>query len=290
MAIAGADMGCADTLTLHDGSTLTLPDHETALDKALKAQREMSGCVRGSRRWRGNLQCLRTQRRAMQRRDHDAVRKAARNIARTYDVIGLESLNIKGMGTSARARSDTGVAAKRALNRRIRAGLWGFTQTAIANAMQSTGGLALKLPAMDSSRTDAACGHVDAENRKAKLFCCISCGRIDDADVNAASVMRQRATSWLELKASGHTDRESNETLWKRLRAARTESKRKGADHAEATTKPACVATRTRTHNGAAGAAPIAPARSKPPRLTPDKGTADGNGQRGHEQCSQSSI
>ena len=104
VAIAGADMGCADTLTLHDGSTLTLPDHETALDKALKAQREMSGCVRGSRRWRGNLQCLRTQRRAMQRRDHDAVRKAARNIARTYDVIGLESLNIKGMGTSARAQ------------------------------------------------------------------------------------------------------------------------------------------------------------------------------------------
>ena len=27
-AVAGADMGCADTLTLHDGSTLTLPEHE----------------------------------------------------------------------------------------------------------------------------------------------------------------------------------------------------------------------------------------------------------------------
>ena len=72
------------------------------------------------------------------------------------------------------AANNTGVAAKRALNRRIRAGLWGFTQTAIANAMQSTGGLTLKLPAMDSSRTDAACGHVDAENRKAKLLGIIS--------------------------------------------------------------------------------------------------------------------
>ena len=108
-------MGCADTLTLQDGSTLTLPEHEEALEKALKAQRAMSGCVRGSRQWKDNLECLRTQRRAMQHRDHDAVHKTACEIAQTYSVLGLESLNIKGMGTSARARSDTGVGAKRAL-------------------------------------------------------------------------------------------------------------------------------------------------------------------------------
>ena len=81
-AVAGADMGCADTLTLHDGSTLTLPEHEEALEKALKAQRAMSRCVRGSRQWKNDLERLRTQRRAMQDRDHDAVRKAAREIAR----------------------------------------------------------------------------------------------------------------------------------------------------------------------------------------------------------------
>ena len=92
-----------------------------------------------------------------------------------YSVLGLESLNIKGMGTSARARSGTGVGAKRALNRRIRAGLWGFTQTTLANAMEAVGGVALRLPAMDSSRTDAQCGHVDAENRKGKAFRCIRC-------------------------------------------------------------------------------------------------------------------
>ena len=64
-AVAGADMGCADTLTLHDGSTLTLPEHEEALEKALKAQRAMSRCVRGSRQWKNDLERLRTQRRAM---------------------------------------------------------------------------------------------------------------------------------------------------------------------------------------------------------------------------------
>ena len=50
--------------------------------------------------------------------------------------------------------------------------VWGVTQTTLANAMEVAGCLVLKLPAMDSSRTDAACGHVDAENRKGKLFRC----------------------------------------------------------------------------------------------------------------------
>ena len=288
--IAGADMGCSDTLTLHDGSTLTLPDHDAALEKTLKAQRAMNGCVRGSRRWQSTLQCLRTQRRTMQRRDHDAVRKAARTLAATYDVVGLESLNITGMGASARGRGGTGVAAKRGLNRRIRASLWGFTQNTIANAMEAAGGHALKLPAMDSSRTDAACGHVDAASRNAKLFRCTACGRVDDADVNAAKVMRQRASTWLELKATGLSDREASETLWNKLRTARRESKRKGADHAEAITKPACVITRPRLHHGAAGAASTASAGPNPPRPASNSGTADGSGPRGHEQYSQRSI
>ena len=192
----------------------------------------MSQCVKGSREWRRHLKRLREQRRAMQAGDHDAGRKAAREIARAYTAIGLESLNIKGMGASARGHG--GVAAKQALNRRLRAGLWGFTQTTLANAMEAAGGVALRLPAMDSSRTDTACGRVDAGNRKGKMFRCTAytCGRVDDADVNAARVMRQRALRWLALKSAGHSDREAAETLWEELRTARKESKRWGADRA----------------------------------------------------------
>ena len=156
--------------------------------------------------------------------------------------------------------------------------------------MVAAGAVALRLPAMDSSRTDAECDHVDADNRKGKMFRCTACGRVDDADVNAAKVMRQRALRWLALKSAGHSDREATETLWRELRTARKESKRWGVDRAEATAKPACAVESTRTHNGAAGAASIAPAGSDPPRLPSDKDAADGDGQRGHEQCSQSSI
>ena len=176
------------------------------------------------------------------------MRKASREIARVYTAIGLKSLNIKGMGASARGRGHGGVAAKQALNRRIRAGLWGFTQHAIASAMEAAAALALKLPAMDSSRTDAGCGHVDAESRKGKAFRCTACGRVDDADVNAARVMRQRALRWLGLKSAGHSDREATEMLWKELRTARRESRRLGADRAEATIKPACAGETFRFH------------------------------------------
>ena len=192
MPVRIAPPGAPWRVHLPNGGGVEIPEHTERADVCHGAR---------MRERAATLECLRTQRRAMQHRDHDAVRKSAREIARAYSVLGLESLNIKGMGTSARGRSDTGVGAKRALNRRIRAGLWGFTQTTLANAMEGAGAVALRLPAMDSSRTDAECGHVDAENRKGKAFRCIRCARVDDADVNAAKVMRQRALRWLALKS-----------------------------------------------------------------------------------------
>ena len=81
------------------------PSLDEALTRCRHQQRAMSRCVRGSRQWKNNLERLRTQRRAMhdRDRDHDAVRKAAREIARAYHVIALESLNIKGTGSSSSA-------------------------------------------------------------------------------------------------------------------------------------------------------------------------------------------
>ena len=95
-------------------------------------------------------------------------------------------------------------------------------------------------------RPGLECGHIDAGNRKGKMFRCMACGRVDDADVNAAKVMRQRGLRWLALKSAGHSNREAAETLWKALRTARKESKRWGADRAEAPTE-----ARSRSHHQA---------------------------------------
>ena len=48
--VAGADMGCADTVTLHNGKTLSLPRHSATLERAVAAQGRMNACVKGSRK------------------------------------------------------------------------------------------------------------------------------------------------------------------------------------------------------------------------------------------------
>ena len=48
--VAGADMGCADTVTLHNGKTLSPPRHSATLERAVAAQGRMNACVKGSRK------------------------------------------------------------------------------------------------------------------------------------------------------------------------------------------------------------------------------------------------
>ena len=259
--VAGADMGCADTLTLHNGHTLTLPDHGAALDTALGAQRAMSKCVAGSRRWREQVRRLQTAKHTMGCRDRDAVRKAAKTMASTFDVLGLEHLNIAGMGMSARGRSWVGVGAKRALNRRIRAALWGFTQHALGAALEARGGEVLKLPAVDSSRTCAQCGHVDGASRNARKFECTACRHRANADVNAGRNLRARALRYLQIKGDRLTDSETHQALWKELAATRKQC----AGDAGASTKPARSAAGAH-HNGGAGAPSTTLAEEAPAR------------------------
>ena len=289
--VAGTDMGCSDAVTLHDGRTLKLPNHDPGIERCLKAHKTMNQCKQGSRQWTQSLDGLRAERRGMRHRDRNAVRKFARALAHEFNVVGLEGLNISGMGASARARASTAVAAKQALNRKIRASLWGFTQHAIASAMESAGGRAVTLPAMDSSRTDSACGHVDAKNREGKTFRCTRCGRTADADVNAASVMRQRAMRWEELRAGTASDKDATDHLWKELREARKRSEKTSSGNstdARARTKPGGkVRCNVRATNGGAGASSAALARAGTPHQGSETGSGEGNRAGRHEELSQ---
>ena len=249
--VAGADMGCADTLTMHNGRTITLPDHTVGMDVVLDAQRAMNKCVQGSRQWHEHLEQLRSEKAAMRSRDRDAIRKAAKDFAAMFDVLGLESLNITGMGASARGRAWAGVAAKRGLNRSIRSALWGFTQDTLKAALEARGGTVLKLPAMDSSTTCAACGHVDAKSRDKRRFECTACEHKANADVNAGQVLRARALRWLALKAQGLTDGAAKNALWGELRTARkrcagqagAENQARARDHGRTAVQRRCGCT-----------------------------------------------
>jgi putative transposase len=44
-----------------------------------------------------------------------------------------------------------------------------------------------------SSQECSHCGHVACESRRRRRFCCVGCGYVNHADVNAALVIRGRA-------------------------------------------------------------------------------------------------
>ena len=214
-------MGCADTVTLHNGKTLTLPDHSATLERAVAAQGRMNACVNGSRQWRDEPETMRGAQAAMRARDRDAILKFACWRALRFDIAGFESLQIKTMTESAKPRGVANVEQVQRLHRSIRRACWGITQDATAAAFKPRGGRTLKLPARDSSDTCAECAHIDAASRNGKRFRCTACAHQDDADVNAALIMRGRALRWLELRASADTDGEAHRAVGDELKARR---------------------------------------------------------------------
>ena len=84
---------------------------------------------------------------------------------------------------------------------------WGAWRACIVSALEAAGGTLADLPAMDSSRTCARCGYVDAKSREGKHFECTASGHAEDAAVNAREVLGQRAEHWTRLRAEGKTPR-----------------------------------------------------------------------------------
>ena len=95
--------------------------------------------------------------------------------------------------------------AKAGLAKRILASCWGQTWTYLQYKARRKGKLTIKVPPHHSSQECAACGHTHPENRPDQAtFRCMSCGHTDNADHNAAKVLKQRGIAMLlngEVKA-----------------------------------------------------------------------------------------
>jgi len=117
----------------------------------------------------------------------DWAEKASTEIARGYDLIRLEDLNVRSMTRSARGTADQpgrNVQQKAGLNRSIQRSGWGLF--AIRLGHKAAGRFEKVNPAFTSQRC-SACGHIAAESRKSQaLFACVACNYTGNADVNAA--------------------------------------------------------------------------------------------------------
>jgi transposase len=189
--VVGIDRGVKVGAALSTGEMLTVPrlrGREAA--RLLRLERKLARAKRGSNRRRDvKAQIARTKAREADRRK-DWAEQASTDIARRFDVIRVEDLNIKGMTRSAKGTAEQpgkNVAAKAGLNREIGRSGWGRL---VERLEDKAPGRVRKVPPAYTSQRCSACGHTARENRESQaVFLCTACGYACNADVNAARVI-----------------------------------------------------------------------------------------------------
>jgi putative transposase len=184
----GVDRGVTVSAALSTGELLSAPRLSVRERARLRRlERKLARAQRGSgRRKRVGAAFARLRARETDRRK-DWAEKTSTRLAREFDVIRVENLNIIGMTRSARgtaAEQGRNVAQKTGLNRGIMRSGWGMLVRRLAD--KAPGRVEKVSPAFTSQRC-SACGHVAAESRKSQaLFACVACSFAVNADVNAA--------------------------------------------------------------------------------------------------------
>ncbi|VVJ19522.1 putative virulence protein [Amycolatopsis camponoti] len=187
-AVVGVDRGVVVSAALSTGELLVVPPLTAGeRRRLLRLQRKFARCVPGSRR-RANVKAAIAKLKARERdRRKDWVEKTSTELARRFDVIRIENLDVTSMTRSARGtreRPGVHVPSKAGLNRGILASGWGLLATRLEH---KAAGRVEKTKAAYTSQTCSVCGHRASENRKSQaVFRCVACGHRANADVNAA--------------------------------------------------------------------------------------------------------
>ena len=188
-SVVGIDRGVAVSVALSTGEMLHAPLLTPGESKRLKVlQHRLARAKRGSRRRQKTKLAIAKLKARERDRRKDWVEKISTDLARRFDVIRVEELDVRAMTRSARGTVEhpgAGVAQKRGLNRAIRRSGWGQLVTRLRH---KAFGRVEQIPAAYTSQRCSACGHVAPGNRKSQaVFECEACiaGRCN-ADVNAA--------------------------------------------------------------------------------------------------------
>ena len=186
--MVGIDRGVAIAAALSTGELLYVPGL-TAWEQMRfgRLERKLARAERGSgRRSRVRLALARLKAREADRRK-DWAEKVSTDIARRFDLIRVEDLQISGMTRSAKGTAQSpgrSVRAKSGLNRKILQSGWGLL---VRRLQEKAPGRVEKVNSAFTSQRCSACGQVDPKSRESQaVFRCTACGYACHADVNAA--------------------------------------------------------------------------------------------------------
>ena len=188
-SIVGIDRGVVVSAALSTGELLHAPGLSPGETRRVKVlQQRLARAKRGSnRRIRTKRAIAKLRARETDRRK-DWAEKTTTDIARRFDTIRIEALDVRAMTRSARGTVEqpgVRVAQKRGLNRSISRSGWGL----LAGRLQHKAfGRVEQVPAAYTSQQCSVCGHIAPENRKSQaVFECEACNAGPcNADVNAA--------------------------------------------------------------------------------------------------------
>ncbi|ORW12171.1 transposase [Mycobacterium kyorinense] len=188
-SVVGIDRGVTVSAALSTGELLHTPSLTPGEQARLRRlQQRLARAQPGSnRRARTKLSIAKLKARETDRR-RDWVEKTSTDLARRFDTIRVENLNVRAMTRSARGTPEQPgvcVAQKRGLNCAIHRQGWGWL---VARLDYKAAGRLQRVPAAHTSQRCSACGHIAPENRKSQaVFACVACKAGPcNADVNAA--------------------------------------------------------------------------------------------------------
>jgi putative transposase len=188
-SLVGVDRGVTVSAALSTGELRHAPYLSAGETKRMRRlQQRLARARRGSSRRAQTKLAIATIRARDADRRRDWVEKTTTDLARRFDTIRVENLNVLAMVKSARGTREhpgTNVAQKRGLNRAISRQSWG---TLVARLKDKAAGRLELVPAAYTSQQCSECGHIAPENRESQaVFACVACGAgACNADVNAA--------------------------------------------------------------------------------------------------------
>ena len=199
----GIDMGVTNRVALSTGEAISRRNKPN--DKLERAQRRLSACRKGSRKWRQRRVVLSNAQDRERIRNRNECHRITTELVRRFDLISAEDLRIRNMTASAKGTSEnpgTNVRQKSGLNRSISEQTWGIIRQQLAYKAEWAGRELVLVDPAYTSQTCSDCGILDPASRDGKKFCCRACGVELDADVNAAVNVLHKALAGGNLPAA----------------------------------------------------------------------------------------
>ena len=187
----GIDLGVAKFATLSDGKIFEpVNAYKKYEDELGRAMKKLSRMTKGSKnREKQKLKIQKIHKKIADLR-LDCIHKVSAYIAKNHGKVILEDLRVSNMSRSASGsieKPGKNVSAKSGLNKSILDQGWYEFKRQLGYKLAWLGGELILVNPKNTSRKCFKCGHVAGDNRLSQAeFKCVSCGHMDNADVNAA--------------------------------------------------------------------------------------------------------